>query len=202
MLSISLLGFQCIYSMNHINLMKCWKWSLTRLLNRFVRSLVKPLVHLNHHGNEKDEKAVCCLGWPTSCDFFWHPQIYKLWLSRSVRRGIEWCLFISHISLFSSLSSHYSRPVMCGWPTQRWSRWTLPPSLRLVSQLLCLRPTLMIFYFVYYYCYYFKSVLWSKAFDESLPFPLLLSLFIYVSLYVFFCWPSDENLLPLVAVSV
>lgn len=26
----------------------------------------------------------------------------------------------------------FSRPVTCGWPTQRWSPWTPPPSLRLV----------------------------------------------------------------------
>lgn len=48
----------------------------TILLNRFNRFIlshkpVKPLVHRNHHGNEK---AVCCFAWLTSCDvaFIWH----------------------------------------------------------------------------------------------------------------------------------
>ena len=101
-----------------------------------------------------------------------------LWVICRAFFSIIWCFF----------SFPFSRPVTCGWPTQRWSLWMLPPSLRLVPLLPCL--CLFYVFFHDYFAQFWIILSVSSGLnhvDESLPFLLLLlllSLFFRISFFV------------------
>lgn len=182
--------------------MKCWQWPVAQRCSTDLSYRINwsNLLFIGISEAKRKFESALCVGWhPVMWFSFGTAQVYHLWLSALGRR------IVSH-SLFSRSPQSTSNVWMTHAEMESLNAATKPPVSFPASLFLSDNPTFVFFTIIVLSFEWFSTcIVGSESFDKSLPFLLpSISLFMYISLYVFlslslmylsFCGPSVKHLL-------